>query len=78
MNYLNRIIDITSSHLNVSINTLCETTHLKNDLNIDSIDLMMLVLKLEEDFDTEIIEGFNIETISDFVYAFEHKTLCVA
>ena len=62
-----KVIDLISWIANIPVSRICPTTNLKEDLNLDSIDLMVLIVKLERWFNItlsdEEVEG--IETVKD-------------
>ena len=51
MNSQQRIINMVSWVANVPLSQVCPSTNLKDDLNLDSIDVMALIVKLERWFD---------------------------
>ena len=67
MNIQDRVISIVSWESSISPKRISLTTSLKDDLNLDSIDLMVLILKLENWFDITLSndEVEKIETIKD-------------
>lgn len=67
MNVQERIISMTSWVANVPPARICPSTSLKDDLNLDSIDLMLLIVKLEKWFNVTLTsdEVENIETVKD-------------
>jgi len=62
-----KVISMVSWVADVPATHVCPTTNIKDDLNLDSIDVMMLIVKLEKWFDvilsTEEVEA--IETVKD-------------
>ncbi len=68
-----QIIQTTAWILNRLPNQLSRSTHLKYDLQLDSIDLTLLIVKLEEHFKVMLsaqeIDG--IETIADLQNKFQ-------
>lgn len=67
MRPIDKIIHLVSWIANVPTKQIFPSTHIKEDLNVDSIDFMLLVIQLEKlfqvDFSHEEVEG--IETIKD-------------
>lgn len=59
--------EIIAEQLSVDEGRITETTTLKEDLGADSLDLFELVMKLEEEFDTEIPseELTEMKTVGD-------------
>ncbi len=66
-NMQTKIIDLISWIADVPVTSICPTTNIKDDLSLDSIDFMLLIVKLEKSFDislsTEEVE--KIETVKD-------------
>ena len=64
---LDRIIDIIREQLNIDDVEITEDTSFKDDLGVDSLDLLELVMAFEEEYsielDPEEIEG--IQTVGD-------------
>ena len=62
-----KVIDVISWIANIPSSQICPTTNLKEDLNLDSIDLMVLIVKLEEWFNITLSdeEVERIETVKD-------------
>jgi len=67
MNTEQRIISCISWMMQISPNELHKHTHFKDDLEMDSLDLMMLIVDLESWFKVTLSEKEvdNIETIHD-------------
>ena len=67
MNSQQRIINMVSWVANVPPSQVCLSTNLKDDLNLDSIDVMALIVKLERWFDVVLTndEVETIETVKD-------------
>jgi len=67
MSMQNRIIDMISWIADIPVTSICPTTNIKEDLSLDSIDFMLLIVKLEKNFEislsSEEVEG--IETVKD-------------
>jgi len=64
---LDRIIDIIREQLNIDDVEITEETSFKDDLGVDSLDLLELVMAFEEEYgmelDPEELEG--IQTVGD-------------
>ncbi|MBR5897366.1 MAG: acyl carrier protein [Lachnospiraceae bacterium] len=64
---LDRIIDIIREQLNIDDVEITEDTSFKDDLGVDSLDLLELVMAFEEEYsielDPEELEG--IQTVGD-------------
>lgn len=66
---LNRVIEIIKDQLNIDDIDINEETSFKDDLGVDSLDLLELVMAFEEEYkielDPEELEG--IQTVGDIV-----------
>lgn len=64
---LEKIIDIIREQLNIDDVEITEDTSFKDDLGVDSLDLLELVMAIEEEYDIELdpeeLEG--IQTVGD-------------
>ena len=80
MHLQERIIIMASYIANVPTSHVCETTHFSEDLNLDSIDILTLILQLEKWFGVMLTksEFDSIETVKDVVDCFSKYTLKVA
>ena len=47
------------------ISNILPNNHLKNDLGLESFDMVELVVELEDEFGVDIFEAGNVETIKD-------------
>ena len=56
-----------------STDTLSEATRLKEDLDFDSIDMMMLSMEVEEAFGFKFVEFVSFETVGDVCRYIEEK-----
>jgi len=67
MNTQQRIINMVSYLAGVPVSQICATTNFKEDLELDSIDYMLLIVKLEKWFKVELTseEVERIETVKD-------------
>lgn len=74
-----KVIDVICWIANVPHSRVCPTTNLKEDLNLDSIDLMLLIVKLEECFNVNMSseEVEQIETVKDASFSIQ-KHLSIA
>ena len=75
MNIQERVISMVSWEASISPKSISLTTSLKNDLNLDSIDLMVLILKLENWFNITLSneDAERIDTVKDahdFIYSY--------
>ena len=64
---LDRIIEIINEQLNIDDAVITEETSYKDDLGVDSLDLLELVMAFEEEYNIELnpeeLEG--IQTVGD-------------
>ena len=70
-----RVIAIVAEQLRVPADDVSPSSHLLDDLNADSLDLVELVMSLEEEFGTEISDedAEGIRTVQNAVdYIDEH------
>lgn len=51
-----------------------ESTLLKNDLGIDSIETMMIAIVIEDDYGFKFDDSINLETVGDICDYIESKT----
>lgn len=66
-NMQTKIIDLISWIADVPVSSICPTTNIKEDLSLDSIDFMLLIVKLEKSFNISLSseEVERIETVKD-------------
>ncbi len=66
---LSKVIDIIKEQLNIDDIEITEETSFKDDLGVDSLDLLELVMAFEEEYNIELdpeeLEG--IQTVGDIV-----------
>ena len=72
---LERMNEIIAEQLDVNVEELKPETNFKEDLGVDSLDLIELVMALEEEFDTEIPSEDleKIATINDIAEYLKEK-----
>ena len=73
---LEQIKEIIAEKLDIEVDKITEETSLKDDLEVDSLDLFELVMNFEDEFGVEIPSEDleNITTVKDIVeYIEEHK-----
>ncbi len=46
---------------------ICESTSLRRDLEFDSLDLAILTVKIEDEYDVDIFEDGIIDTIEEII-----------
>lgn len=65
----NKVLNIIAEQFNMNVADLKEDMSFSDDLNIDSIDLLELIMSLEEEFDIEINDEVleNIKTVGDVI-----------
>ncbi len=66
---LDKVIDIIREQLNIDDVEITEETSFKDDLGVDSLDLLELVMAFEEEYNIELdpeeLEG--IQTVGDII-----------
>ncbi len=64
---LERIISVLSKYTDIDPEKITEKTNLRNDLALDSLQLINIACALEEEFDIEIPDrdAMNIQTVGD-------------
>ncbi|SHO52318.1 acyl carrier protein [Anaerocolumna xylanovorans] len=72
---LDRLIELLKSEIQVRDVEINEGTSLKDDLGLDSLDMMSLVAEVEDDFKVEIDETElpGIHTVGDIISKLEEK-----
>ena len=70
-----RVYNVVSERLNVSVQDINSTDSFTNDLGADSLDTVELVMALEEEFDVEIPdeEAETITTVQEAIDQLEAK-----
>ena len=71
-----KIIALTAEHLGIDADSISETSSFKEDLGVDSLDLVELVMELEEEFGIEIPSEDleNLATVADVAkYIEDHQ-----
>ena len=73
---LDKIVDIIKEQLNIDDVEITEDTSFKDDLGVDSLDLLELVMAFEEEYsielDPEELEG--IQTVGDVIESIKKYT----
>lgn len=69
-----KIKSITAEQLGVDAATLNMETSFQGDLNADSLDLFQIIMELEDEFNIQIEDTDNINTIGDAVKFIQEKT----
>ena len=64
---LERIISVLSKYTEIDPEKITEKTNLRNDLALDSLQLINIACALEEEFDIEFPDrdAMNIQTVGD-------------
>lgn len=72
-----KVKHIISDTYGVDEEEITETTSLKDDLNLDSLDAVELIMRLEEEFDIEISDedSTSITTVKEMVELIEKTQL---
>jgi acyl carrier protein len=75
MDMKEKVIKIVSETTKMDASTITESTHFIDDLNLDSLDMVELMMKMEDDFGVEIPEDQTekLKTIGDVVQFLESK-----
>jgi len=75
MDFRNNVLRFISFNLGKKLNQICLTTALENDLQLDSIDRLDLIFKLENFYGVElsVAQVEDVTTISDLCYHIENK-----
>ncbi|NLK12867.1 MAG: acyl carrier protein [Candidatus Phytoplasma sp.] len=66
---LEQIIELIADELSLEASTINRNTNLEEDLNVDSLDVVELVMRIEETFDIEISDeaAANLKTVEDIL-----------
>lgn len=72
---LEKIIEVLSEYTDVDPKTITEKTNLRNDLALDSLQLINLSGALEDEFDVTISDrdAMNIQTVGDALRFIEEQ-----
>lgn len=72
---LEKIIEVLSEYTSVDAATITEKTNFRNDLALDSLQLINLAGSLEEEFDITISDrdAMNIQTVGDVIRFIENS-----
>lgn len=75
LNSQEKIIDIISWIINVPSSQILPYTSLREDLELDTIDLLLLIAELESQFNIYLTpeEVESIETIQDISFCFQKQ-----
>ena len=70
-----KVKELISEQLDVKADDITEASNIQDDLGADSLDVVVLVMALEDEFDVEIPEDQveNIKTVGDIVKFIEDK-----
>jgi acyl carrier protein len=70
-----KVVDLISSQLGVSKETITSETHFANDLGTDSLDIVELIMEFEEEFDIDIPDDAaeQIQTVGQVVAHIEKE-----
>ena len=69
---LQAIQEIISDYLDIDPSTITETTSFK-DMEIDSIDMMDIIMNIEDKFDIKIDDTQGLETVGDLIKMIQTK-----
>lgn len=72
-----RILEIIAEQFHVNVEDLEEDTNFVDDLNVDSIELLELVMAIEDEFDIELEDEIleNITTVGDVLDFIDEKNI---
>ena len=75
MELRNNVLRFISFNLGKKLNQICLSTALENDLQLDSIDRLDLILKLENFYNVQlsVAQVEDISTISDLCFHLEEN-----
>ena len=64
-----RIVEIISDHLDIDVEEISEDSHIINDLKADSLDIVELIMKIEDELSIEIPEDSvaDLDTVGDII-----------
>ncbi len=70
-----KLVSIISEFTNVDESQITKDTKFVDDLNVDSLDLVQIIMALEEEFDIEIDndQAENIVTVNDAIEAINSR-----
>ncbi len=73
--YFDRVCAIIAQHLEVPAENIAMETHLIDDLNADSLDIVELIMDFESEFDVEIPDEElpKFQTVGDIVHFLEKR-----
>ena len=69
---LQAIQEIISDYLDIDPSTITDTTSFK-DMEIDSIDMMDIIMNIEDKFDIKIDDTQGLETVGDLIKMIQTK-----
>ena len=68
---MEKILVIINTVLNngnkLQIEEISESTNLRNDCGLDSLDLADLTVRIEAEYDVDIFENGSVETVGDIM-----------
>jgi len=78
MDKAERIKNLIAEQLGIEIGMVLPVAKFQDDLGADSLDLIELTMRLEEEFDIEIPDddANNIITVGDVIKYIEERTKC--
>ena len=70
-----QVMKLIADATKTELSTLSETTSFIDDLNLDSLDMVEMMMKMEDEFDIEIPEGDteSLKTVGDIVTYLDSK-----
>jgi acyl carrier protein len=72
VNTIDKVKEIIADQLGLAVDEVAAESKIKDDLGADSLDMVELVMKLEDEFSLKIPEGelltiVTVEDIADFI-----------
>jgi acyl carrier protein len=64
---------VLSNRSKLKINDLNESTHLRNDIGFDSLDLAELTVRIEAEFEIDIFENGIVNTVGEILEILKKK-----
>ncbi len=70
-----KVIQLVADHTKIDIAKINTSTSFVDDLNLDSLDIVELMMKMEDEFDIQIPEedAEGLKSVSDVVKYLESK-----
>lgn len=69
---LQTIQEIIAQYLNIDASTITEESSFK-DMEVDSLDMVEIIMEIEDKFNVQITETEGIETVGDIINLIQSK-----